>query len=318
MVKKILFFLSVLMLFSTANAQWTSQFNNAWWSNTEDAINRWFPTGRDSASTLLIVGGSGDTVQVRGKFYFWRTNRYVPEDSLYTIAQIAAAYQPLETTLTDIADGTIDENLVNTANPWAENEIDSTMATKTNVSDSIAAHTVEGTANNQFMHYDLGNGWTALSASVTGDSLFKAYTNLPTATTIGTAYIYRVGGTDVTDADVADNITITNISQVGDITATAAEINYTTDVTSNIQAQFKGKADTLAYHWGVMDTVTVGDLIAYKVESNITIIKVSTYGTTDSVRFNIQERAATPPNTAGDSLFASLSCILNLTLSVVP
>jgi len=32
-------------------------------------------------------------------------------------------YQPLEATLTDIADGTINENLVNTANPWADNEV---------------------------------------------------------------------------------------------------------------------------------------------------------------------------------------------------
>lgn len=32
-------------------------------------------------------------------------------------------YQPLESTLTDIADGTIAENLVNTANPWADNEV---------------------------------------------------------------------------------------------------------------------------------------------------------------------------------------------------
>ena len=31
-------------------------------------------------------------------------------------------YQPLEATLTDIADGTIDENLINTAYPWAINE----------------------------------------------------------------------------------------------------------------------------------------------------------------------------------------------------
>jgi len=36
---------------------------------------------------------------------------------------IAAAYQPLESTLTDIADGTITENLVNTTNPWADDEI---------------------------------------------------------------------------------------------------------------------------------------------------------------------------------------------------
>ena len=33
------------------------------------------------------------------------------------------SYQPAEDTLTDIADGTINENLVNTANPWADNEV---------------------------------------------------------------------------------------------------------------------------------------------------------------------------------------------------
>jgi len=32
-------------------------------------------------------------------------------------------YQPLEATLTDVADGTIAEDLVNTANPWADNEV---------------------------------------------------------------------------------------------------------------------------------------------------------------------------------------------------
>ncbi|MBE9483496.1 MAG: right-handed parallel beta-helix repeat-containing protein, partial [Bacteroidetes bacterium] len=37
--------------------------------------------------------------------------------------EAAAAYQPLEATLTDIADGTIAENLVNTAHPWAANEV---------------------------------------------------------------------------------------------------------------------------------------------------------------------------------------------------
>lgn len=38
-------------------------------------------------------------------------------------AESCTAYQPLESTLTDIADGTIAENLVNTANPWADNEV---------------------------------------------------------------------------------------------------------------------------------------------------------------------------------------------------
>ena len=38
--------------------------------------------------------------------------------------------------------------------------------------------------------------------------------DLPTAVTIGTAYIYRANGTDVSDGDVADDITLTNITQV--------------------------------------------------------------------------------------------------------
>lgn len=52
-----------------------------------------------------------------------------------TVAGAALAYQPLEATLTDIADGTITENLVNTANPWADDE----------VADTITAGNLEGT-----------------------------------------------------------------------------------------------------------------------------------------------------------------------------
>lgn len=49
--------------------------------------------------------------------------------------------------------------------------------------------------------------------------------DFPGDLTIATKYVYRADGTDVPDADVADNITITNISQVQDISASAAEIN---------------------------------------------------------------------------------------------
>jgi len=35
-------------------------------------------------------------------------------------------------------------------------------------------------------------------------------TDIPTAVTIGSAYVYRVGGTDVADADVVDDITVTS------------------------------------------------------------------------------------------------------------
>ena len=44
-------------------------------------------------------------------------------NGIVTNATGDANYQPLEATLTDIADGTIAENLVNTANPWADNEV---------------------------------------------------------------------------------------------------------------------------------------------------------------------------------------------------
>jgi hypothetical protein len=58
----------------------------------------------------------------------------------YSVSAADAAFQPLEATLTDIADGTIAENLVNTANPWADNE----------VADNITASNYEPVASNDF------------------------------------------------------------------------------------------------------------------------------------------------------------------------
>jgi len=49
--------------------------------------------------------------------------KHVIGDSLITDAEGLARFQPLEATLTDIADGTIAENLVNTDYPWADNEV---------------------------------------------------------------------------------------------------------------------------------------------------------------------------------------------------
>lgn len=52
-------------------------------------------------------------------------NKVVSGNAIYDYG--VANYQPLEATLTDIADGTIAENLVNTGNPWAADEIVSTV-----------------------------------------------------------------------------------------------------------------------------------------------------------------------------------------------
>ena len=63
--------------------------------------------------------------------------------NLLTNTEGDAAYQPLEATLTDIADGTIAENLVNTANPWADNEVadDITLTNLSQISDAAEAVT---------------------------------------------------------------------------------------------------------------------------------------------------------------------------------
>ena len=80
----------------------------------------------------------------------------VGNDGLLTQTQAVAGYQPLEATLTDIADGTIAENLVNTANPWADAEIASS-ATWTAKQDGEATLT------------DLADGNLAEAMIFTGD-----------------------------------------------------------------------------------------------------------------------------------------------------
>jgi hypothetical protein len=45
----------------------------------------------------------------------------------YTSSQVDAGFQPLDAQLTDLADGTLAGNFVNTANPWADNEVSDTL-----------------------------------------------------------------------------------------------------------------------------------------------------------------------------------------------
>ena len=83
---------------------------------------------------------------------------------------------------------------------------------------------------------DVGNADTSIVREGAGDI------------TVEGNHIYRAGGTDVADGDVADDITITNISQVGDISASAAEINTPLDGASVTLTEF-------------MELETIGDTI---------------------------------------------------------
>jgi len=94
-------------------------------------------------------------------------------------------------------------------------------------------------------------------------------TDIPTAVTIGSGYIYRAGGTDVADADVVDTLTITNISQVQDITASAAEINTPLDGALVTLTEFReletiGDTTISANQWallgGVAETLGFAEL----------------------------------------------------------
>jgi hypothetical protein len=100
-----------------------------------------------------------------------------------------AMYQPLEATLTDIADGNIDENLVNTANPWADNEVADTL-------------TVDGSSSVT---------WTALTTYPTGctNQFVRTIGDTLTCNNVGIADLASVdfggftcnGSTCTTDSD---------------------------------------------------------------------------------------------------------------------
>lgn len=89
------------------------------------------------------------------------------------ISALSSVYQPLEATLADIADGTITEDLVNTANPWADNEVADTITA------SNYLPLAGGTLTGEVITDDLGLEFTAgdalsscTSFSATGGGIF--------------------------------------------------------------------------------------------------------------------------------------------------
>lgn len=117
------------------------------------------------------------------------------------ISNIAANYQPLEATLTDIADGTITENLVNTANPWADNEV----ADNITASNYLSLTTWFATTT-----HSLINSLPALATvgTLTGGATGAGFTvNLDASTLTCTNCIDISGNTNLT---AGDHITLTD------------------------------------------------------------------------------------------------------------
>jgi len=137
-------------------------------------------TGGDSLSIGVDTNGTALRALVLGhltdsldEYALTSAVELLIEDSLdeySTTSAIASAYQPLEATLTDIADGTIAENLVNTANPWADNEVtsDLTITTSTVITANDGIIVKNGAETGGFVQFyedsDEGTDAIALTA----------------------------------------------------------------------------------------------------------------------------------------------------------
>jgi len=106
---------------------------------------------------------------------------------------ISSVYEAADATLTDIADGTINENLVNTAHPWTDNEVSDTLTCSNLVSGSAVVDISTET------NLAVGNGIT-----LTDDTL---------TVTGGTAITADAGGVSVTAGTIGDTQLAFNTGQ---------------------------------------------------------------------------------------------------------
>jgi hypothetical protein len=91
----------------------------------------------------------------------------------FDYVDLSAVYQPLEATLTDIADGTIAENLVNTANPWADNEVADDITASSYLPLAGGVLTGEVTVDNLGLEFTAGDDHADCTAfSATGGGIF--------------------------------------------------------------------------------------------------------------------------------------------------
>jgi len=198
----------------------------------------------------------------------------------------ASYYQVGDATLTDIADGTIAENLVNTANPWAVNEGGTGASTLTDGGILLGS----------------GSGAiTALGVATNGQIPIGDGTTDPVLATItGTA-------NEVTVANAAGTITLSlptgiNAAKIADGSVSSAEFQYLRSVSSDIQTQLNAKqANT--FKEPIQITIVNPDSIPdvkicifknyYGSSATIDSIKLSTDKRTTSYVVTLQE---TPQN----------------------
>jgi len=246
-------------------------------------------------------------------------------------------YQPLEATLTDIADGTIAENLVNTTYPWAVTEggtgSGNATGARTNLgaaasganSDitSLAGLTTPltvpqgGTGAATFTNGGilLGSGTgaiTALGAATNGQIPIGDGTTDPVlATLTGTA-------NEVTVTNGAGAITLSmatgvNATKIGDGTVSSTEYQYIGTLTSNAQDQLDARCLESVFGTAIgtgllLDTATLKvSAILQKYHGVDPSTDVLTMLGSDNSTVILSNIGAEPALTDEDSLYSTLS-----------
>ena len=83
------------------------------------------------------------------------------------------------------------------------------------------------------------------------------------------------------------------------------DVNYTYYNTDEVDSLLTLITDTLTYTWSLLDTVIVQAFPSWKVPYNITLLEIAAYTDANTTTFNIEERAATTPNSAGTDAISS-------------
>jgi hypothetical protein len=132
--------------------------------------------------------------------------------------------QPAEATLTDIADGTIAENLVNTANPWADNEIASS-ATWNTVGLEVGRQVGSVFVSKTFTNIGTSFVDVYVTAFDAEDMMIIDFTNADSVSAVFIWDYIGAGKQYVQWVDVADNskILLSSLEMNGDADATRIE-----------------------------------------------------------------------------------------------
>lgn len=170
----------------------------------------------------------------------------------------ATDYQPLESTLTDIADGTIAENLVNTANPWADNEVaDAITVTPPGATTQVIFNDAGAFAGDAGMTYDkVGNTLNlagGLTVGPTGGFIISddgSFSNFVSTTTL--IFYGETGLSFESGTGSVDFLSTINFTETGTINGLDA-IDATTETT--LEAALEATYEPKEYWWPASATL---------------------------------------------------------------